>query len=64
MSQESDQLIQRRANLEEIARLGRAVYPHSFRYTDTINLLVKTNREESSEALEAATRQLSLLVGL
>ncbi len=56
MSQESDQLIQRRANLAEIARLGRNVYPHSFRYTDTINLLVETNREESSEALEAAAK--------
>ena len=56
MSQESDQLIQRRANLEEIARLGRPLYPHSFRYTDTIDFLVKTYQVESGETLEAAAK--------
>ena len=56
MSQESDQLIQRRTNLEEIGRLGRALYPHSFRYTDTIDCLVKTCQEESGETLEAAAK--------
>ena len=56
MSQESDQLIQRRTNLEEIGRLGRALYPHSFRYTDTIDCLVKTYQGESGETLEAAAK--------
>jgi lysyl-tRNA synthetase class 2 len=50
---ESDQLRQRRANFEELARLGVAAYPHSFTRTHTITELAEANGEKAAEDLEA-----------
>src|SRR5436190_4030587 len=50
---ESDQLRQRRANFEELQRLGVAAYPHAFARTDTVAELVAAHDEKTGEALEA-----------
>jgi lysyl-tRNA synthetase class 2 len=57
MTNDSDQLAQRRRNMEEVAQLGRNLYPHAFRCTDTIAALVDRHGGESGEALEAAQPQ-------
>jgi lysyl-tRNA synthetase class 2 len=54
---ESDQLRQRRANFEELERLGVAVYPHAFTRTHTIAELVEGHGSKSGEALEAGKVQ-------
>ena len=51
---ESDQLKQRRANFEEILRLGVEAYPRTFDRTDTIEALVQAHSATAGEALEAA----------
>jgi len=51
---ESDQLRQRRANFDELQRLGIHPYPHVFERTDTIEALVDAHSEKTGEALEAA----------
>jgi lysyl-tRNA synthetase class 2 len=51
---ETDQLVQRRANLEELVRLGVPAYPASFPRTDTIQGLVRAHGETASAELEAA----------
>ncbi|MBI1874646.1 MAG: lysine--tRNA ligase [Acidobacteria bacterium] len=48
---ESDQIRQRRANLDELARLGVSLYPHAFARTHTIDGLVREHGEKSAEAL-------------
>jgi lysyl-tRNA synthetase class 2 len=49
----SDQLVQRRANLEALARLGVPLYPNRFERTDTIAGLVAAYGGRTGEALEA-----------
>ncbi len=53
MTQESDQLTQRRANLEALVRLGVQPYPHRFERTDTVEALVVAHAERSHDELEA-----------
>jgi lysyl-tRNA synthetase class 2 len=54
MTQESDQIVQRRENLAELVRLGIDPYPHKFEQTDTIDALVGTHGSKSREELGAA----------
>ncbi len=51
---ESDQLLQRRANFEELVRLGVDPYPHTFARTDTVDELVAAHATTAAEALEAS----------
>ena len=53
MTNESDQLAQRRANLEALQRLGVPSYPHRFERTDTVEALVGTHDARSHDELEA-----------
>jgi lysyl-tRNA synthetase class 2 len=53
MSQEDEQIQQRRQHLEGIAALGAATYPNRFDRTDTISALVTTHGEASAESLDA-----------
>src|SRR5262252_10093625 len=50
---ESDQLRQRRANFEELQKLGVPAYPHAFERTHTVSELVERYGEATGEALEA-----------
>jgi lysyl-tRNA synthetase class 2 len=50
---ESDQLRQRRANFEELQRLGVPVYPHAFDRTHTVSELVDAYQPKTGEELEA-----------
>jgi lysyl-tRNA synthetase class 2 len=50
---ESDQIVQRRANFEALARLGIDPYPRSFDRTHTIQELVSTYSGRTSEELAA-----------
>src|ERR1700730_11802505 len=52
--QESDQLRQRRANFEELQRLGVMAYPHAFARTHTIAELVDAHGQKTAEELGAA----------
>jgi lysyl-tRNA synthetase class 2 len=54
---ESDQLRQRRANFEELQRLGVTAYPHAFTRTNTVAELVAAHGAKAGEALEAAKIQ-------
>ena len=51
---ESDQLRQRRANFEELVRLGVDPYPRAFERTDTVDELVAAHGDATAEALEAS----------
>jgi lysyl-tRNA synthetase class 2 len=53
-TQESDQVLQRRANLEELRRLGVAPYPNRFDPQASIDEIVRAHGGRSGEALEAA----------
>ena len=53
-TRESDQLRQRRANFEELIRLGVDPYPRTFERTDTIDALVDAHGGKTGEELEAA----------
>ena len=53
MTNETDQLAQRRSNMAEVGRLGRELYPNSFPCTDTIADLVERHGNHSGDALEA-----------
>jgi lysyl-tRNA synthetase class 2 len=60
MQDDNDQLIQRRANMAELAGLGIDLYPRSFERTDTVDALVKahggrTAAELDSSRVETAT---------
>ncbi len=52
--QESDQVVQRRANLEELKKLGVDPYPHRFDAATTIDAIVADHGNRSAEELEAA----------
>jgi len=52
--QESDQVVQRRANLEELKKLGVDPYPHRFEVDTTIDAIVGEHGTRSAEQLEAA----------
>jgi lysyl-tRNA synthetase class 2 len=54
-TRESDLLRQRRANFEELVRLGIDPYPHKFDRSDTIADLVAAHGAKSKEELEADT---------
>jgi lysyl-tRNA synthetase, class II len=51
--QESDQIVQRRANLEALKQLGVDVYPHRFDAEATIGAIVTTHGSAAADALEA-----------
>jgi lysyl-tRNA synthetase, class II len=51
---ESDLLRQRRANFDELVRLGLDPYPHKFERTDTIADLVAAHGGKTKEELDAA----------
>src|ERR671912_1859002 len=51
---ESDLLKQRRANFEELQRLGVDPYPRTFDRSDTIDALVQAHGTKTGEELEAA----------
>ena len=54
MSEElNDQLLQRRANFEELQRLGIAPYPHVFPRTDTVSDLVDAHSAKTGAELDA-----------
>jgi lysyl-tRNA synthetase class 2 len=53
----NDQLRQRRANFDELQRLGVAAYPHQFERTDTVSALVDAHGPTTAEALEASRVQ-------
>src|SRR5437764_1925934 len=50
---ESDQLRQRRANFEELQRLGVMVYPHAFARTETVAELVEMHDAKTHDELDA-----------
>jgi lysyl-tRNA synthetase class 2 len=52
--QESDQVVQRRANLDELKKLGVDPYPHRFEADTTIDAIVTEHGDRSAEQLEAA----------
>jgi lysyl-tRNA synthetase class 2 len=52
--QESDQVVQRRANLEELRKLGVEAYPRRFETAATIAALVADHGGKTGEELEAA----------
>jgi len=52
--QESDQVVQRRANLEELKKLGVDPYPHRFEADTTTDAIVAEHGDRSAEQLETA----------
>jgi lysyl-tRNA synthetase class 2 len=50
----NDQLRQRRANFEELQRLGVTPYPHAFERTDSIAALVDAHAQKTAGELETA----------
>ncbi len=55
--QESDQVIQRRANLEELKKLGVEPYPRRFEVAASVDAVVAENGAKSAEELETARPQ-------
>jgi lysyl-tRNA synthetase class 2 len=53
-TRESDLLRQRRANFDELARLGVDPYPRQFERSDTVSELVEAHGGKTKEELEAA----------
>ena len=53
MTQEDEQIQQRRANLEALTRLGLPAYPHRFDRTHTVTDLVDRHGGSTTEQLEA-----------
>jgi lysyl-tRNA synthetase class 2 len=51
---ESDQIVQRRANLDALKELGVDVYPHRFDAQHTISTVVAGHGDDPADALEAA----------
>jgi lysyl-tRNA synthetase class 2 len=65
--QESDQIVQRRANLEALKQLGVDVYPHRFDAEATISAIVATHGAATGEALDAThvrTRVAGRILGV
>ncbi|MEQ1757887.1 MAG: lysine--tRNA ligase [Vicinamibacterales bacterium] len=56
-AEQPDQPLQRRANLDEIRKLGVDVYPGRFDATDTVDALVAAHGAATGEALDAAAVQ-------
>jgi lysyl-tRNA synthetase, class II len=54
---ETEQAVQRRANLEELRALGVETYPRRYDATDTIDALVVAHGETPGETLDAAAVQ-------
>jgi lysyl-tRNA synthetase class 2 len=54
MSQDSDQVAQRRANLDAIRQLGVDGYPHRFDASATVDAIVREHGPKTAEALESA----------
>jgi len=52
--QESDQVVQRRANLEELKKLGVDPYPRRFEIDATVDAVVAQHGHRTAEELEAA----------
>ena len=52
--QESDQVVQRRANLEELRKLGVDPYPHRFEVSATVEAIVGEHGARTHDDLEAA----------
>ena len=64
---ESDQIVQRRANLEALKQLGVDVYPHRFDAAATIGAVVAAHGSDAGEALEAThvhTRIAGRILGI
>ncbi len=51
-TEESDQVVQRRANLEELRKLGIRPYPHRFDAQANIEEVVRAHGEKTAEALD------------
>ena len=51
---ESEQIRQRRANFDELRRLGITPYPHAFERTDAIAALVEAHSQKTGDELESA----------
>ncbi len=65
--QESDQIVQRRANLEELKKLGVDPYPRKFEVDAAIEPIVAAHGEKSGEQLEAEqprTRTAGRIIGI
>ena len=54
MTQEDEQIAQRRANMAELSRLGVPPYPHTFPRTDSIAALVQAHGARTSDELEGS----------
>jgi len=52
-AEESDQVVQRRANLEELRKLGVRPYPHRFDRAATIDDIVRAHGDKAGEVLDA-----------
>jgi lysyl-tRNA synthetase class 2 len=53
MSSQEEQIQQRQANLEALAKLGVEIYPHAFERRDTISQLVNSYGQRGRDELEA-----------
>ena len=58
--QESDQVVQRRANLEELKKLGVDPYPHRFEADAPIEAVVRQHGDSSREQLDEAKPRFRL----
>jgi lysyl-tRNA synthetase class 2 len=56
--QESDQIVQRRANLEGLRKLGVDLYPRRFDSSDNIDRIVAEHGQKGREELEAAQQHV------
>src|SRR5947208_1294317 len=54
MTSQEEQVAQRRANLDAIARLGVDIYPHKFERRHTVSELVRAHGEQSHDELETS----------
>jgi lysyl-tRNA synthetase class 2 len=62
MSNEKEQIAQRRANLEALVALGVRPYPHAFSRSETISAVVGAHGDKDAEALESEQPQ-SIVAG-
>ena len=58
MSNEAEQIAQRKAKLEELVRLGVAAYPNKFDRTNTISAIVAEHEQKTGDALESERPQV------
>jgi lysyl-tRNA synthetase, class II len=67
ITQESDQIVQRRANLQELKKLGVDPYPRKFDVEATVDEVVARHGEKTGEQLEAEqprTRTAGRILGI